>query len=71
VWTEVLCPKCGKNFKIEKSNIEKNNTLFTWGVGWDHTTELKMQENLKSRNLILSFCCNCSLQKRQGFGVGI
>jgi len=50
-----------EKLKIEKSYIEKNNTLFTWGVGWDHTTELKMQENLKSRNPILSFCCNFSL----------
>jgi len=46
---------------IEKSYFEKKNTLFTWGVGWDHMTELKMHENLKSRNLIFSFCCNCSL----------
>jgi hypothetical protein len=41
-----------EKLKFEKSYVEKNNTLFTWGVGWDHMTELKMQENLKSRNLI-------------------
>jgi len=40
-----------EKLKIEKFYIEKNNTLFTWDVGWYHTTELKVQENLKSRNL--------------------
>jgi hypothetical protein len=45
-----------EKLKIEKSYFEKNNTSFTWGVGWYHTTELKVQENLKSRNLNVDVC---------------
>jgi len=71
VWTEFLCPKCGKNLKFRNLILRKTIHYLHGVLAGTTQQNLKCRKILNQETLFCHFVVIVVYKKRKEFGVGI